>query len=278
MATPHEPPTPPPGGNDPADPVACLAPGCLAGRVAVVTGGGTGIGRATALALARLGAQVVVMGRREEKLAETQSLVAAGDLPITAIALDLREFDQVDAALDRILEQHTRVDLLVNNAGGQFLAPAETVSANGFRAVTRLNLDAPWYLTTRIAARSMIPHRYGKVVSVTMTPRRGIPYMAHSSAARAAIESLTRTLAVEWGQYGVRIVAVAPGIVHTEAWEGYGLDPGTVAGSMLLKRLQSPAEVAAVIAFCLSPAGDCITGTTFAADGGWDLVGPFPAL
>ena len=141
------------------------------------------------------------------------------------IPLDVREFDQVDAVLDQVLEQHGRIDLLVNNAGGQFLAPAESVSPNGFRAVTRLNLDAMWYLTTRVAARSMIPNGYGKVVSVTMTPQRGIPYMAHSSAARAAVESLTQTLAVEWGQYGIRIVAVAPGIVHTEAWEGYGLDP-----------------------------------------------------
>ncbi len=259
-------------------PLDVLAPGCLADRVALVTGGGTGIGRSTALALARLGAQVVIVGRRTEKLAETQSLVPAGAPPITAHSLDVREFDQVDAALDEVLEQHERIDLLVNNAGGQFLAPAETVSPNGFRAVTRLNLDAPWYLTTRVAARSMIPHGYGKVVSVTMTPRRGIPYMAHSSAARAAVESLTKTLAVEWGQYGIRIVAVAPGIVHTDAWENYGLDPEKVAESMLLKRLQSPDEVAAVIAFCLSPAGDYITGTTIAADGGWDLVGPFPAM
>jgi citronellol/citronellal dehydrogenase len=260
------------------DPLASLARGCLADRVALVTGGGTGIGRATALALASLGAQVVILGRRQDKLAETQSLVPDEDLPITAFPVDIREFDQVDSALDRILDEHGRIDLLVNNAGGQFIAAAETVSPNGFRAVTRLNLDAPWYLTTRIAARSMIPRQYGKVVSVTMTPRRGIPYMAHSSAARAAVESLTKTLAVEWGGHGIRIVAVAPGIVHTEAWEGYGLDPATVAKSMLLKRLQTPEEVAAVIAFCLSPAGDYITGTTIAADGGWDLVGPFPAM
>jgi citronellol/citronellal dehydrogenase len=255
-----------------------LAPGALTGRIALVTGGGTGIGRATALTLASLGARVVIVGRREEKLAETQGLNDPDAAAITAIPADVREFDQVDAVLDRVLDEHGRIDLLVNNAGGQFLAPAETVSPNGFRAVTRLNLDAPWYLTTRVAARSMIPNGYGKVVSVTMTPRRGIPYMAHSSAARAAIESLTQTLAVEWGQYGIRIVAVAPGIVHTEAWEGYGLDPETTAQSMLLKRLQTPDEVASVIAFCLSPAGDCITGTTIVADGGWDLVGPFPAM
>lgn len=261
-----------------SDPLDSLRPGCLAGRVALVTGGGTGIGRATALALAGLGAQVVIVGRRPERLEETVALAPPDGPPISALSLDVREFDQVDAVLDQVLEQHGRIDLLVNNAGGQFLAPAESVSPNGFRAVTRLNLDAMWYLTTRVAARSMIPNGYGKVVSVTMTPQRGIPYMAHSSAARAAVESLTQTLAVEWGQYGIRIVAVAPGIVHTEAWEGYGLDPATVAESMLLKRLQTPEEVAGVIAFCLSPAGDYVTGTTLITDGGWNLVGPFPAM
>jgi citronellol/citronellal dehydrogenase len=258
------------------DPADVLAPGCLDGRIALVTGGGTGIGRATALQLARLGAHVVVMGRRAERLQETCDLADPGR--ISPIAIDLREFDDVDAALDQVLAEHGRIDLLVNNAGGQFMAPAESVSANGFRAVTRLNLDAPWYLTTRVAARSMIPNGYGKVASVTMTPQRGIPGMAHSSAARAAIESLTKTLAVEWGGYGVRLVAIAPGIVHTEAWEGYGLDPQGVADMMLLNRLQRPEEVASIIAFCLSPAGDYITGTTLIADGGWDLVGPFPAL
>lgn len=264
--------------TDHLDPVGVLAPGCLADRVAIVTGGGTGIGRATAVALARLGAQVVVLGRRPEKLAETVALTPTGAGAITAIAVDVREFDEVDAALDEVLERHGRIDLLVNNAGGQFIAPAESVSPNGFRAVTRLNLDAPWYLTTRVAARAMIPQGYGKVVSITMTPRSGIPYMAHSSAARAAVESLTRTLAIEWGGHGIRIVAIAPGIVHTEAWEGYGLDPATVSTSMPLKRLQQPDEVAAIVAFCLSPAGDYITGTTISADGGWDLAGPFPAM
>ena len=257
------------------DPLACLAPGCLDGRIGIVTGGGSGIGRSTALALAHLGARVVVVGRGAEALDATCAM--APDL-ITAIPTDIREFDQVDAMLDAVLEAHGRIDLLVNNAGGQFIAPAETVSPNGFRAVTRLNLDATWYLTTRVAARAMIPQGYGKVASVTMTPQRGIPYMAHSSAARAAVESLTQTLAVEWGQYGIRLVAVAPGLVHTEAWEGYGLDPGTVGDGMLLKRLQRPEEVAAMIAFCLSPAGDYITGTTIVADGGWNLVGPYPAM
>ena len=256
------------------DPTDVLRPGCLTGRVALVTGGGSGIGRATALLLARLGAAVVVLGRRPEPLDETVRLASVEGATITAIPTDVREFDQVDASIGRILEQHGRIDLLVNNAGGQFLSPAESVSPNGFRAVTRLNLDAPWYLTTRVAARAMIPQGYGKVASVTMTPLRGIPGMAHSSAARAGVESLTRTLAVEWAAHGIRLVAVAPGIVHTTAWEGYGLDPDDVGAVIPAGRLQQAEEVAGVIAFLLSPAGDYITGTTIVADGGWNLAGP----
>lgn len=257
-------------------PIDVLRPGCLEGRVALVTGGGTGIGRATALTLAGLGAQVIVAGRRQELLDDTAALAAeAGGLAVDTHALDLRDLEQVDAMLDAILERHARIDLLVNNAGGQFMAPAEAVSPNGFRAVTKLNLEAPWYLTTRVAGRSMIPNGYGKVVSITMTPIRGIPQMAHSSAARAGMASLTQTLAAEWAQHGIRLVALAPGIVHTPAWENYGIPVDTMAKAIPLGRLQTPDDVAAVIAFLLSPGGDYITGQTIIADGGWDIVGPY---
>lgn len=246
---------------------AVLAPGCLQGRRALVTGGGSGIGRASATLLADLGADVVVVGRTEETLAET---VAHRPDRITALTADVREPEQVDA----MLEQVPGCDFLLNNAGGQFVAQAQDITYKGFRAVTRLNLDAVWYMTTQVANRFFIPGEYGKIASITMTPHRGMPLMAHSSAARSGVESLTRNWAVEWGRFGIRAVAVAPGIVHTEAWERYGLSPDAIGSGLPAGRLQTADEVAAIVAFCFSPAGDYITGTTLTCDGGFDIAGP----
>ena len=201
-----------------------LREGSLTGRTALVTGGGTGIGRATAELLAGLGARVAVAGRRAELLEET----AGGD-PRRAAATACRSSatcasprarsELVDAVL---VARYGSLDVLVNNAGGQFVAPAEEISHKGFRAVMRLNLDAVWELTRLAAVESMLPNGYGKVISVVLSPRRGIPGMFHSSAARAAVESMTRTLATEWGGRGVRLTCVAPGTIDTEGWRGYG--------------------------------------------------------
>jgi citronellol/citronellal dehydrogenase len=245
----------------------------LAGRSAVVTGGGTGIGRACALLLAERGAHVFVLGRTEETLEGTKQLAPAGS--VETVITDVREADQVDAALKRMLEAGP-IDILVNNAGGQFISAAEQITPKGFRAVMRLNLDATWYLTTQLAALSMLPQGYGKVVCITMTPSRGMPGMTHSSASRAAVESLVRTWGAEWASRGVRAVAVAPGIVHTEAMERYGIDPAQVATVVPAGRLQRPDEVAELVAFIAAPAGDYITGTTLVADGGLNVSAPSP--
>ncbi len=256
--------------------LSSLADGCLDGRSALVTGGGSGIGRASALLLARLGAKVAVTGRREAELALTADLAAkAGSAhEVATVACDVREPENVDAMLDTVLAQNGNIDVLVNNAGGQFVSAGEDISYNGFRAVTRLNLDATWYITTRVAKRSMIPGNYGKIISITMTPRRGLPGMSHSSAARAGVESFTRTLSAEWGRYGIRLAAIAPGIVHTEAWERYGFDPEEAGSAIPLGRLQAADDVAALVGFLASPGGDYITGAVIVADGGFENLYP----
>jgi citronellol/citronellal dehydrogenase len=248
----------------------------LSGQHAIVTGGGSGIGRAIAISLAQAGAHVFVLGRTEDTLRQTVDLGPEGS--ITAVVVDVREPEAIDAVLDRILADGVGIDILVNNAGGQFVAPAESIPIKGFKAVTRLNLDSIWYLTTQVAARSMLPRGTGKIVCITMTPQRGMPGMSHSSAARAAVESLVRTWAVEWGPRGVRALAIAPGIVHTDAWERYGLDPAQVSTVIPLQRLQRPEEVADLVTFVAGPGGDYLTGTTLVADGGLNVSGPSPLM
>ncbi len=238
-------------------------------RAAIVTGGGTGIGRAAALALHRDGFGVVIAGRRPEPLEETRALIGDG---CAVHPGDIREPEVSAGLVDECIERFGRVDCLVNNAGGQFTAAAEDITPGGWRAVRRLNLDAPWFLTQAVAKRWMIPHGGGRVISVVLCPERGIAGMAHSSAARAGMGALTRTLAMEWGRHGIALNCVAPGWIDTEGVRGYGLDLDEVAAQVPMKRLGSAAEVGDLIAFLASPAAGYITGQTIAIDGGVDLT------
>ena len=238
-------------------------------RAAIVTGGGTGIGRASALALHRDGFGVVIAGRRAEPLEATRELI--GDACVVYPG-DIREPEVSAGLVDACMERFGRIDCLVNNAGGQFTAAAEDITPGGWRAVRRLNLDAPWFLTQAVAKRWMIPNRGGRVISVVLCPERGIAGMAHSSAARAGMGALTRTLAMEWGRHGIALNCVAPGWIDTEGVRGYGLDLDDVAAQVPMKRLGSAAEVGDLIAYLASPAAGYITGQTIAIDGGVDLT------
>ena len=239
------------------------------GKIALVTGGGTGIGRATAREFVRTGAQVAICGRREEPLAAVQSELGEACLAVQA---DVREPDQVENLVDRTLERFGRIDVLVNNAGGQFLARAEEISSKGWRAVHRLAVDAAWDLTRTVATRSMIPNREGVIVFIGFSPRRGIPEMAHAAAARAALENLTGSLALEWSKHGIRTVCVALGNIATEGLDGYGSERVAWWESEVpVGRLGSPEEAAALIAFLVSAGGAYVTGTTVVMDGGLDV-------
>ncbi len=244
-------------------------------RAAIVTGGGTGIGRATALALHRDGFSVVIAGRRPEPLEAVREQI--GDDCVIHPG-DIRKPEVADALIDVALERFGRIDALVNNAGGQFVAPAEDITPNGWEAVRRLNLDAPWYLTQQVAKRWMIPSGGGRVVSVVLCPTRGIPGMAHSSAARAGMSALTNTLSVEWGKHNIALTCVAPGWIDTEGIRQYEADLDEVAAGIPMLRLGRPEEVADLIAFLVSDRGGYITGQTIVIDGGMEnVIGSTPA-
>jgi NAD(P)-dependent dehydrogenase (short-subunit alcohol dehydrogenase family) len=251
-----------------------LAVDANAGLVALVTGGGTGLGRATVRELARTGARLAIAGRRPEPLEEVRAELEAAGSECLATPTDIREPDQVERLVDAVLERYGRIDVLVNSAGGQFVATPEHISAKGWRAVHRLNVDAAFELTRTVATRSMIPNVGGLVVFIGFSPRRGVPFMVHSSAARAALENLAGGLAIEWSRYGIRAVCVSTGAIDTEAFRAYGDEFVEEARrSTPLGRLIASEEIASLIAFLASAGGASITGTTIVVDGGNDAWG-----
>jgi citronellol/citronellal dehydrogenase len=257
-----------------------LATDALAGTVALITGGGTGIGRATAREFVRIGARVAICGRRPEPLDDVQGEL--GDACLS-LACDVRDPEQLAAMLDAVDERYGTVDVLVNNAGGQFPAPLEQITLKGMRAVHRLNVDAVWDITNRVAKRWMIPQRRGFVAFLGFSPRRGVPLMVHSSMARSALETFAAGIALEWSKFAIRSVCVSCGLIQTEGVLGYGGQElvDRYATQVPLKRAGSAEEVAATIAFLASSGGAYITGTTVVVDGGsdaWGLGEPPPDL
>jgi citronellol/citronellal dehydrogenase len=253
-----------------------FAPGVLDGQVALVSGGGTGLGRATALELAACGAHVVVCGRRREPLEETAA--QAEDGRCEAVECDIREEEQVESLVDGAIERHGKIDLLVNNAGGQYMVPAEDITPKGFRTVMRLNVEGTWLMTHAVATKAMIPGGGGKIVNVTLSPHHGLPAMAHSSAARAAVENLTRVLSIEWARFGIKVNALAAGHFATEALKKYPRPVYEgVARTVPLQRLGEPEEFAWLVAYLASPAGDYLSGAVLTIDGARDnWLGPWP--
>lgn len=254
-----------------SQPSRIFADGLLRDKVCLVSGAGSGIGRETALELARLGATVVGCGRRLEPLEETRGMIEAFGGVAQVSSTDIRDEDAVAGLMDGVVERHGRLDVLVNNAGGQFLAPAESISAKGFRAVTELNVQGTWNMTQAAATKAFIPQGAGVVLSVTLSPHGGMPGIVHSSAARAAVENMMRTLSVEWSRFGIRLCAIAPGQIGTEAFlTNYPTIVDDVSATIPLGRLGRPEEVAWLVAYLASPAGDFFSGSVVTMDGARD--------
>ena len=253
--------------------------GLLEGQVAVVSGAGTGLGRAAALEMVRLGATVVGCGRREEPLAETATLAEGLAGRFGHSTLDIRDEEQVGRFFDRVLADHGRLDTLLNNAGGQFLSPAEAVSPKGFRTVIELNVTGTWLMTHTAATRAFIPQESGTVLSVTLSPHNGMPGMVHSGAARAAVENMMRTLATEWARFGIRTCAIAPGQFATDTFvTKYPKEVvESVHRTIPMGRLGREEEFAWLVAYLASPAGAFHSGSVITVDGGRDnWFGRFP--
>lgn len=248
-----------------------FAEGLMAGKTLIVTGGGSGIGRCCAHELATLGATVVLIGRKIEKLLTVQEEIIEDGGLADVLALDIRDEAAVIDAIGLLISKHGPIHGLVNNAGGQYPAPLEQINQKGFETVVRTNLVGGFLMAREVFSQSMKAHG-GAIVNITADNWGGMPGMGHSGAARAGMDNLTKTSAWEWGQYGVRVNAVAPGWVASSGMDTYdepmrSLIP-KLKQAVPLKRMATESEVSATIVFLLSDGAGFISGTTVRVDGG----------
>lgn len=273
-------------------PSAIYRPDLLRDQVVIVTGGGSGIGEVVARECAALGAKVAIGARKTERLEATADALRAEGAEVHAAALDIRDETAVDAWVAAVVERFGRVDVLVNNAGGQFPSPAIAIKPKGWRAVIDTNLNGTWFMSQAVARqynKQALPAATevgqpprGRIINIVANMWRGFPGMAHTGAARAGVVNLTRTLSLEWARQFILVNAVAPGVIRSSGLDTY---PDAVRHQLEtevpkhipLRRLGHMLDVAWAVAYLASTAGDYITGETLCVDGGqqhWGTVFP----
>ena len=277
-----------------ASPLEVFRPGLFDGRVALITGGGSGIGRGIADTLAVLGAHVVLASRKQERVDAAAAEIRAAGGTASGIAVDVREQERVKEVVARVADDHGRLDILVNNAAGNFYAPSESLSANAWKSVIEIDLYGTFFCSQAVLP-VMRASGGGSIVSISMTLHyRGWPLMAHATAAKAGIDALTRTLALEWAKDRVRVNAIAPGPIPTEGVRKAFTPPPSAEGvpdvfaveramesyakkAIPLGRWGSPADIGGMVAYLCSPAASWITGAIMVVDGGeWLAKAPGP--
>ena len=249
-------------------------PGLFKGKVALVSGGGSGIGRAVALLLARLGATVVICGRTQARLEAVATFAKSKKAKVVPMVANIREPDQVEALFEAIEREFGTLDLLVNNAGGQFPQAAIDFPAKGWAAVINNNLNGTFYMMQRAAQHWRQRKRPGSIVNVVVVGARGLPGVAHTAAARAGVVGLTRTVAVEWAPLNIRVNCVAPGLTATEGLDVYPPEARKeFPKANPMRRPGTPMEIAEACVYLGGPSGSFITGEVLDVDGGGKLWG-----
>lgn len=265
-----------------------FAPGLFNDQVVVVTGGGSGIGRCTAHELAALGAKVVLVGRKLDKLQAVAKEIADDGGQASFHSCDIRHDDAVKALIATVLAEHGQIDGLVNNAGGQYMTPLEAISVKGWEAVVNTNLTGGFLMARECYLQSMAK-RGGAIVNIVADMWGSMPGMGHSGAARAGMVSFTETAALEWACKGVRVNAVAPGYIASSGMDNYPAEAGPMIrefGSTVPEgRFGTEAEVSAGIVYLLSPAASFVNGSVLRIDGGrpqvrlgWPMRVPKPEV
>ena len=250
-----------------------LSDGTLDGKVAIITGGGTGMGRDMALAFAKLGAVVVVASRKDDNIQAVATQIADAGGRALAVQTDVREIEQVKNLVARTVEVFGGIDILINNAAGNFVAPAESLSYNAWHSVINIVLNGTWHCSQEVGKQMIAAGKGGKIVNIIATYAwTGGPGTVHSAAAKAGVLSLTQTLAVEWARHNIRVNAIAPGPVATENTTkqlfGGGNLIETMAKEIPLGRFGEVGEITDLAAYLVSDYSAYVTGANFVVDGG----------